>query len=83
MVIGFKGWSETKGGAVDVITGGTYKVEDKKVGGQYPSEKTLYAVWGKATATVHAEKYKDVLFLSYSRRSNGCEKIFIHQMEMK
>lgn len=57
-----KGWSETRNGSVDVITGGTYKVEDKKVDGQYPSEKTLYAVWGKATATVHAEKYKDVLF---------------------
>lgn len=71
-----KGWSETKGGAVDVITGGTYKVEDKKVGGQYPSEKTLYAVWGKATATVHAEKYKDVLFYPTAEGAMAAKNIY-------
>lgn len=57
-----KGWAETPNGDVKVINGESYKIEDVKVNGKYPSEKTLYAVWGKATATVHAEKFKDVLF---------------------
>lgn len=72
-----KGWSEDKNATTpDVITGSTYKVEDKKVDGKYPSEKTLYAVWGKATATVHAEKYKDVLFYPTDEGDKAANNIY-------
>lgn len=57
-----KGWAETQNGDVVVLNGADYKIKDEKVGGSYPSEKILYAVWGKATATVYAAKHKDVLF---------------------
>ncbi|CDE23731.1 hypothetical protein [Amedibacillus dolichus] len=59
-----KGWSETKDGDIKVTNGGIYKVEDLKVDGKYPSEITLYAVWGVKTATVHTEKHKDSLVYS-------------------
>ena len=73
-----KGWSEDKNATTpDVLTGDTYKVEAKKVNGQYPSEKTLYAVWGRATATVHAEKYKDVLFYPTDESDKAANNIYI------
>ena len=55
------GWAETPDGPVKVLNGGTYQVKPEKVNGVYPGEKTLYAKWGRATAIVHAEKYKDTL----------------------
>lgn len=58
-----KGWSESKNAGSNYITnGGTYKVNAIKEGSTYPTEKTLYAVWGRKTAVVHAEKHKDSLF---------------------
>lgn len=58
-----KGWSETKDNEKTYIKNGDkYKVEAQKVGTNYPTEKILYAVWGRKTAIVHAEKHKDSLF---------------------
>lgn len=71
-----KGWSETKGGDVKVTNGGFYKVDDLKVEGKYPSEKTLYAVWGKKTATVEAKKHKDILFYPTASRELAANSIY-------
>ncbi len=60
-----KGWAESPGGKAVIQNGGTYKIQAKKSqDGSYPSEITLYAVWGVKTATVHTEKHKDSLVYS-------------------
>lgn len=71
-----KGWAEKKDGEVVVINGEQYQIKAIKENGQYPNKKTLYAIWGKATATVHAEKYKDVLFYPTSEGDKAANNIY-------
>ncbi|MFQ7468727.1 hypothetical protein [Amedibacillus dolichus] len=71
-----KGWAESQGGDVVIQNGGSYKIPAKKVNGSYPSEITLYAVWGVKTATVHTEKHKDSLVYSTNEVNLAAGGIF-------
>lgn len=71
-----KGWSETKGGEVKVQNGGTYTIDAIKENGKYPSEKILYAVWGKSTAVVTAKKHKDILFYPTDEQNLAANSIY-------
>lgn len=71
-----KGWSETKGGEVKIQNGGIYTIDAIKENGKYPSEKILYAVWGKSTAVVTAKKHKDILFYPTDEQNLAANSIY-------